>query len=196
MSDNIYAVVVAYNASADELLELVTRILRQVRFVVVCNNSSFELGLNVNGVYVLNFKENLGIAKAQSIGMQWAFDDGAEFVLQMDQDSELSEDMVQKLIEAYTDLTSLGYKVGLVGVQDFDKFTGELNQARFNKGRPIAGTSCKEVSETLSSGSLIPKVAYEAVGGMDDGLFIDAVDFEYCWRLRSKGFLIARCLDA
>src|SRR5690606_13232277 len=93
-------------------------------------------------------------------------------------------------------LTRMGYQVGLVGAQDFDKVTGAVSQPRVSKGQPVASTNYLIVSEILSSGSLIPKATYEAVGGMDDGLFIDAVDFEYCWRLRSYGYVIFKQPDA
>lgn len=127
--------------------------------------------------------------------MEWAFNHGADFVLQMDQDSTPHINMVEKLLDCYNQLSNLGYKVGLVGVQDYDKITKEVNKARLKKGTFITG-EYYDVDSTLSSGSLIPKISYSVIGGMRDDLFIDAVDHEYCWRLRASGFKVVRNKNA
>ena len=192
----IYSILVAYNPALAELNQAIERLKKQTDIVVVCNNSDYDIKFEDEQVKVFNFNENLGIAKAQSIGMKWAFENGADFILQMDQDSIPSDDLVEKLLECYDDLTNKGYKVGLVGPQDYDKDTKELNKARLKKGTFIEGTNYVSLEQTLSSGSLIPKHVYDIVGGMDDELFIDAVDSEYCWRIRKNEFLVIKNNDA
>ncbi|MCC2596158.1 glycosyltransferase family 2 protein [Pusillimonas sp. MFBS29] len=187
-----YAVLVAYRLPPDELAQAIANIAGQVNEVVVCNNSPDDYVHAGDHVHVLNFRDNLGVARAQSLGMAHAFEHGADFVLQMDQDSVADEHMVARLLQAYDELCRLGHKPGLVGAQDYDNVTGAISRPRVQKGQVITGTDYLSLSETLSSGSLIPRAAYEAVGGMDDGLFIDAVDFEYCWRLRAHGFLVVK----
>ena len=192
----IHSILVAYNPDTEELNQAVEKLKKQTDIVVVCNNSDYDVKFEDEQVKVFNFGENLGIAKAQSIGMKWAFENGADFVLQMDQDSVPNDDLVEKLLECYDKLTSKGYKVGLVGPQDYDKDTKELNKARLKKGDFIDDTNYVSLEQTLSSGSLVPKYVYEVVGGMDDDLFIDAVDSEYCWRIRENGFLVIKSNDA
>ncbi|NYT58688.1 glycosyltransferase family 2 protein [Alcaligenaceae bacterium] len=191
-SRKISAVLVAYNMPPAELEQAVANIASQVDAVVVCNNSATAFTYTAGMVDVLNFQDNLGVARAQSLGMAHAFKQGADFVLQMDQDSVADEHMVARLVQAYDELCHGGHKPGLVGPQDYDKLTGAVSQPRIQKGQVIAGTDYISLSETLSSGSLIPKAVYDVVGGMDDGLFIDAVDFEYCWRLRSHGYRVVK----
>jgi rhamnosyltransferase len=193
---NIYAILVTFNPNLDELTANINLLKIQVGKVVLCNNSSFELNIKDESVVEFNFGKNLGIAKAQSIGMKWAFENGADFILQIDQDSTVCPNMVSELLRVFIDLKCQNIKVGLVGPIDYDRDTGQVNRARINKGVLSATNRVLLVKETLSSGSLISKEAYEAVGGMNDELFIDAVDFEYCWRLRDAGFLVARCCDA
>jgi rhamnosyltransferase len=191
-----YSILVAYNPNIEELNQAVERLKNQTDIVVVCNNSDYDVRFEDEQVKVFNFGENLGIAKAQSIGMKWAFENGADFILQIDQDSILSDDLVEKLLECYEELTNKGYKIGLVGPQDFDKDTKELNKARLKKGNFIDDTNYVSLEQTLSSGSLIPKHVHDIVGGMDDDLFIDSVDNEYCWRIRKNGFLVIKNNDA
>jgi rhamnosyltransferase len=188
----IYAVVVVYNPKLDEFLANIAAIKSQVSKVVLCNNSNFDIRLNDEQVIEFNFGENLGIAKAQSFGMHWAFENGADFILQMDQDSTPDKNMVEILHKVFLDLRDKGIKIGLLGPFDFDKRNHEslLNKAG------SSNLTVEYVSATLSSGSLISKDTYELVGIMNDDLFIDVVDFEYCWRMKDHGFLVGRCPQA
>ena len=191
MKKNVKAVVVAYNPVIDLFLVSLHELLSQVDSIIVVNNSSYPLEIQVPKVDVINLGYNAGIAKAQSIGMESAFEDGTLFVLQMDQDSTPQKGMVECLRNTYDILGGKGLNVGLVGVQDFDVNTGKIRKAHIIKESSILD-GIQLVDTILSSGSLISKYAYDVVGGMDDGLFIDAVDFEYCWRLKKYGFEVVR----
>lgn len=197
--NKVFSLITTYQPEISNLKLLVEKLARQTDFIVIANNSDFEIAseeLELNSpIHVINFGENLGIAEAQSRGMKWAFENGADFVLQMDQDSTPHDDMVQQLLQCYSEMSIAGLNPGLVGVQDYDKITGHVNKARVKKGTAI-NDKYYDVDSTLSSGSLIPKTAWEKVGGMRDDLFIDAVDHEYCWRLRHAGFKVIRNRNA
>ena len=45
----------------------------------------------------------------------------------------------------------------------------------------------------ISSGMLVPVVAFEDIGYFDERLFIDYVDHDWCWRANSKGYIC--CMD-
>ena len=77
----IYSILVAYNPDLEELNQAVERLKKQTGIVIVCNNSDYDVEFEGEQVKVFNFGENLGIAKAQSIGMKWAFENGADFIL-------------------------------------------------------------------------------------------------------------------
>lgn len=197
----VITVLVTYNPDIEFLKVSVNNLLSQTDSIIICNNSSYSLTPEMlditEGISIENFGKNLGIALAQSIGMDIAFGKhDADFVLQMDQDSLAKPDMVEKLLYCFKDLKTHGVNVGLVGAQDFDRFTNEINKARVRKGKPLIQDHYMKVSCTLSSGSLIPKEAYVAIGGMADELFIDAVDHEYCWRLQRSGFVVVRNIQA
>lgn len=195
----VYSLITTYQPDMTSLKALVQNLSDQTDFIVISNNSDFSISSGELGVqyplHILNFGENLGIAEAQSRGMEWAFSNGADFVLQMDQDSTPHENMVQQLMQCYLDMSQAGLNPGLVGVQDYDRITGDINKARVKKGVAI-NDSYYDVDSTLSSGSLIPKNAWEVIGGMRDDLFIDAVDHEYCWRLKHAGFKVIRNKNA
>ncbi len=191
MEHNIYAVVITYNPEISELISNLKSLEKQVSKIVICNNSNYQLSLTEGDYHIIEHGENLGIAEAQSIGMKWSYENGADFVLQMDQDSKPDEGMVHKLIEDYFVLTNKGFKIGLIGPQDYNKETKEETKALVNKGH-ILFDGLISVDSTLSSGSLIPKEVYLESGTPDGDLFIDAVDFEYCWRIKGNRYLIIR----
>lgn len=193
----IITVLVIYYPDIVVLTDNVKSLLNQTDSIIICNNSEQEVAPEVMNISEritkIEFGENIGIAAAQSIGMKKAFTEyNADFVLQMDQDSLPNPDMVKQLLDAYNYLTATGMRLGLVGALDFDRITLEKNEKRLKQGRLIGDTTYKEVTHTLSSGSLIPKNVYMAIGGMADDLFIDGIDSEYCWRLRKEGFVIVR----
>ena len=192
----IYSILVAYNPDLEELNQVVERLKKQTDIVIVCNNSDYDVKFDDEQLKVFNFGENLGIAKAQSIGMKWAFENGADFILQMDQDSIPHDDLVEKLLECYKELTEKGYKVGLVGSQDYDKDTHHISKPKIDKGSFLEKENYIKINQVISSGSLIPKSTYNKVGGMEDGLFIDAVDFEYCWRIINAKLILVRNIEA
>jgi len=195
---NIYTVLVSYNSSKKDLNLTVKALLRQTSFVVICNNSTFDLIFSHPRIKVLNFGDNLGIARAQTLGMTWAFNEGADFVLQMDQDSMPDNDMVTLLYESFLALSAANYNVGLIGPSNYDRYTKKLhnNKSLIPFCKKVAMHPDFEeldfVDKMISSGSLISKKAFQSIGGMLDELFIDHVDFEYCWRLKANGFLIVR----
>ncbi len=192
----IYSILVAYNPDIEELNQAVCRLKKQTDIVIVCNNSDYDVKFEDEQVKVFNFGENLGIARAQSVGMQWAFENGADFVLQMDQDSIPNDNLVEKLLECYNDLIMKNYKVGLVCSQNFDKDSLVVSKPRINKGIFLENEKYIQINQVISSGTLIPKKTYEIVGGMDDDLFIDAVDYEFCWRVINQKFIVVKNLEA
>lgn len=196
MSNNIYTILVAYNPDNEHLNRSIELLLKQTDMIVVCNNSSLDIEFNNHFIKVFNFGTNHGIAKAQNIGMQWAFDNGANFVLQMDQDSLVTDKMVNTLLNAYHTLIKLNKSPGLVGPLESDIDSGDINCNRIVDGTKIKHQPIWKVDETISSGSLIPAHVFEKCGGNDERLFIDLVDIEYCWRIQSKGYNTYVCTNA
>ncbi len=198
MDRRIVTVLVTYYPDIDDLKFSINKLIDQGSFVCLVNNSSYDLEIFGTNIEVINFGENKGIAYAQNVGMKLAFDKlAADFVIQMDQDSLPADDMVQKLLSAYDYLKAHKIKVGLIGSQDIDKDTLIVSMPKINKGRIVLNQKhLVEVSEVLSSGSLIPHATFHSVGGLDNKLFIDIVDFEYCWRIATHGFKIFKCTES
>ncbi len=199
----VIAVLVTYNPNEDCLVKDIKSFIFEVDKVIICNNSVSELKIELDldekqkeKIEIINFYENLGIAKAQNIGMEKAFKEGADFVLQMDQDSIFEEGSVKRLIDSFYILRAQNINVGIIGgstlsIDDYGK--NEKNIIKIRKRDKVVNINqgiCKKVKAIISSGSLIPKDVYDKVGSMMEELFIDFVDTEYCWRIKKYGYEI------
>lgn len=140
--------------------------------------------------------QNLGIGAAHNIGIAAARAQGARWVLLLDQDSCLEAGAVARLQEAALALQQQGKQVAAVGPQyraeDGKEWSGfvrfgclRLVHQPASAARPIVAADF-----LISSGSLIPMAALDAIGPMDEGLFIDHVDTEWCLRARALGYRV------
>jgi len=140
----------------------------------------------------LPLPENLGIAAAINRGVEAARAAGATHFLLLDQDSLPAPDMVDRLLEAEARALAHDLKPAAVGPALHD---GE-HLLPFVRFRPLAppralapdADGCCAADFLISSGMLIRASVFDTVGGMDESLFIDNVDLEWCFRARSAGF--------
>ena len=130
--------------------------------------------------------DNLGIAKAQNIGIKYALDKRYDFILFSDPDSYVPKESIDSLVSVYSKLNNRGYTIGAIGSSAINQMTGQpygIRKWTFieekDEDRVI------EVTHTMNSISLIPTNLFKKVGLMDESLFIDGVDYEWCWRAKS-----------
>ena len=194
----IIATVVTYNPNLEELSRLLKALKNQVSHIIVVDNGSaievksFLVNRNDSSVHFLPLNNNLGIATAQNAGIVWSRDNKADYVVLFDQDSEPAPDMIAKLVEATEAMVSQGHKVGAVGPRYMDDRQNNPPPFIRVRGLKLERCACSEpnaivsVDYLISSGCLIPMATLNAVGDMEDDLFIDYVDIE--WGLRAKRF--------
>lgn len=189
-------IIVAYNTKIDFIKNNIDKLVINGFFVIICNNGDVELKKleNIN-VKVFDFNGNKGIAEAQSIGMKYAFSTGSDYIIQADDDSELDPNLINGLIQRYEKLRNNNINVGLIAPKHFDKVDKIVDEKRLPKGKYLPDYNVMDVHAVISSCSVISKDVYDIVGGMDDSLFIDYVDWEYCWRLKSAGYKVFRAED-
>jgi rhamnosyltransferase len=201
----VIAVIVTYNPDLNVLGRLIDKSTPQVDAVVLVDNGDgkkIEAWLTQapkEKVTLLALGDNLGIATAQNAGIKWARSKGAKQVLIFDHDSDPPSNLVARLQSALIDLEKTDKKVAAVGPRYVDKRRQESDTLspfvrfdwwRLRRCSPPSGTSYVSVDFLISSGSLIPMKALEAVGGMEDCLFIDNVDIEWGLRARYAGWSI------
>lgn len=189
--ENVGAVVVTYHPD-DGILDRLQRILPQVSaLVVVDNHSNPDAASRLrpaecwpNTTIIWNAR-NLGIATALNQGVRRLRDQGFDWAMTFDQDSVASDRIVVALAEAYRSC-AFGDSVGVIGVNYRNSTTGTPAFPLDRFGEQL----WQERDTVITSGSLMSLAVFDAVGPFCEPFFIDAVDEEYCLRLRRHGYRV------
>ncbi len=142
------------------------------------------------GIEILLNNDNIGLARAFNQGMERAFAQGADHVILLDQDTRPPPTMPDELLERADRFIAGGGALGCLGPRPVDrKRPGAATSAR-HAGLIDSRTSLVPVATIISSGMVIPRTAFERVGGMWNELFIDHVDHEWCFRAANAGLAV------
>lgn len=127
-------------------------------------------------IYVDN-NGNQGIAHALNKGAKLAIEDESEWLLTIDQDSKFSENGLRNLKECLLKLKDENINIGIVSpTHKDDKNSG------FKKRLVV-----------MTSGNIVNLDAYKEVGGFEEKLFIDAVDYDFCLKLNLAQYEVIEC---
>lgn len=200
MSNNVFCVMVSFNPSIKDIKVSIQSVLaNQVKLVLVDNGSANQHALatyveNFDGVVFIPLQENVGIAAAQNRGIEYALNNDTDYVWLSDQDSVYSTDFIVNMLLSIENLDQgRRDKIGAIYPSFFDTNRGNIQpivrlNPFFRQYHVLPGLN--NASHIIASGMLIPAQALRDVGLKLDGLFIDWVDTEWCWRAIGKGKLI------
>lgn len=201
-SPKIIAVVVTYHPVWDDLRALLKLTLPQVDQIIIVDNGTDAKTIGEISEFAKDHSielhclgKNYGIAFAQNKGMAFAKSQGADYVVLFDQDSIPSPNLIRKLLEASISQKAAGAKVAAVGPfyedprrlvpsRPFVTLQGLRLILQNNEGPD----KIVPVSYLIASASLISMDAFDAVGPMQEELFIDYVDIDWGLRARQLGF--------
>lgn len=201
MIRSIHAIVVTHNPEWDVLASELRCLDGQVQKIWLVDNASknsltdlvCSRGLKEK-LRLVQMPTNMGLGAAQNKGIQLARADGASHVLILDQDSEPMLDMVDRLLAACDQLQARNIPVAAVAPVYADSANGRvsglvrLGWQVFKRQTILPDQVAVEADFVISSGSLIPLSVLDDIGPMDESLFIDHVDTEWCIRAQSKGY--------
>lgn len=201
----VFAVLVTYLPDINVLKEVLRSLAGQVERLLVIDNSPSDFAGPLKGlvthstthgaerIVLIANERNLGIAAAQNIGIRLAISSGASHILLVDQDTIFPPNATAELLQIETGLRSSGIRVGVVApgfVNVHDRKTSPtfIDHVGFfiRKRRPRQDTV--PISYAIASGMLVSADVFLDVGMMDESLFIDWVDIEWCLRAVSKGY--------
>lgn len=156
--------------------------------IFVDNTPGRDLRINSHEFIYISLKENRGIAAAQNVGIRKAEELGCRYVLFFDQDSCIPVDYIENISKEYTKISAKRNDLFLLGPRVFNEQKGEEYKSIFHSYN--SDKDGFEVRPTIiSSGSYASLARIKEVGYLDESLFIDMVDFEWCWRAQAKGFV-------
>ncbi len=143
-----------------------------------------ELAEKNPDVVYLPQKENTGIAKAQNTGIGYCLGrTDISHILFLDQDSNPEPDFPERMKHAYLQCQQNDPRLFLLGATAINA----RNNAKYGGGNELRINTFTDTDSIISAGSMTSTENIRNTGGLDSSLFIDLVDFEWCFRARAEG---------
>lgn len=190
MKKNVCAGIVTYNPDIKILNENIQSIIDQVDSLIVVDNYSDNYQDIVEStksfskvILFIKNSENLGLSVALNQIMNKAYSLNYKYVVLLDQDSRVS----LNLIDEYRKFLNLDFAILSPLIIDV-----------FKKDRSVSSTksSIEKICRPITSGGLYSIDAWRCVGGFDEGLFIDFIDYDYDQRCINAGYSLYRVNNA
>ena len=190
-SPGVLAVVITYNPD-QRLLRHLQALRSQCDAVAVIDNGSANLGWVEEacvrtGCLSISNRTNLGVAAALSQAARMAQEGGFDWLATFDQDSFCPPGAIDGLLKLF-EVHPQRDQIAVLGLAHRDRATGRNYHHRLDI--LVETNDWLSLRTTITSGSLIRVDLFRQVGLFDDRLFIDAVDHEFCLRVRKHGWLV------
>ncbi|CUO42597.1 glycosyltransferase family 2 protein [Clostridium disporicum] len=198
MNDKLVCcIIVTYNIG-NKFNKCYDSIKQQVSKVIIVDNGS-----NLETVNILNKlikdkytdvifnEENLGIAKALNQGIERAINEEFKWIITMDNDSVATDNMVNTMLQAYESIPDKDKVVSL-----FPKYIDLGINEEENYNNQNANENVEFLNAEITSGNLIKADIFNKVGLFEEKLFIDMVDYEFCFRISKLGYKLVRVNNA
>ena len=178
--------IVLYNPDINRLEENISAIAPQVSELILIDNGSknideiAELTAKYDNITYVRNDDNYGIAKALDQIIDKADELGEEWVLTLDQDTVCEPD----IIETYDRFAKRAKdNIGIIT----SKYKDRSVEVDFGLTQEY-----EKVGFCITSGAFNNVKCIKAVGGFDEKLFIDMVDYDICYALTRNGYKIIR----
>ncbi|SEP91973.1 Glycosyltransferase, GT2 family [Lachnospiraceae bacterium NE2001] len=203
----LYIAIVMYNKKMSDVLSRYSagRLLERhgvdkTRIIVVDNsdpsfdaedNDELNSFISIHGIAYIKSGENIGLSKAYNKALEYALhqseNPNKDFLMLLDDDTELTYDYMHEIYKAYKYASSLEDEINVI--------TGLIE----SEGRPMSplyrfafSYSEKNCIKTpgaykdvccISSGMAVRLSALEKVGGFEESLFLDMIDYTLMYEL-------------
>lgn len=181
--NDLYIIVVFFNPTPAQVAQA-EKLSVNNNVIIVDNSNHIIHNLDKLNLMYIPLLSNKGIAYAQNVGIIEAFKKGAKYILFQDQDSQLEQKQIIALFNEYKNIYKYDSKIGAIG----PVILNSINATEYKSF--LKDNTSGVVSSIISSGMLTSRAALDEIGLMDEKLFIDNVDHEWCWRAKSKGYNI------
>lgn len=178
----IAAVVILYYPH-ENVIENISSYFNSVEKLYLVDNTETSSKLTTDnlkrfpGAVYVHDGENKGIAERLNHVGNLALKDGFDWLLTMDQDSSFGDQTFTNYLNCLSSFEKRK-NVSMFGINHVK----ELDNPDI--------CNAVNVNHLITSGSVLNLQLMNEIGGFDEKLFIDEVDFEYCLRSVVKGFSI------
>ena len=208
MQKEVYIIVLNWNGKDDtlECLKSLEKInYSNYRIIVVDNGSEddsvSEIRRRFSNVKIIENKKNLGFSGGNNVGIKYAIDNGAHYVLLINNDTTVEKDFLNELVE----IGESDEKIGVLGSKIY--FYSEPNRIWFaggkvswlkNKGTHIGldqidsgqYDKIKEMDYLTGCCLLIKREVIEKIGVLSEDYFLYYEDTDFSLRAKNANYKI------
>jgi GT2 family glycosyltransferase len=214
-SPHVYAVVLVHNGRDDTLrclASLLGSAWRPLTIVIVDNGSedgaADAIQAKYPGLLVLRQDHNLGFAEGNNIGIRYALEQGADYVLLLNNDTTVAPDAITRCVEVarsrsdaaavcplilFTDPPNLIWYAGAAFDPQRARSGRVLGYRQIDTGQR---TAVREADRATGAAVLIPSAAFERIGLLAQELFFLYEDVDWSLRARGAGYKIYVAVEA
>ena len=205
---NVYIIILNWNGK-DDTIECI-RSLRKINYdnykIVIVDNGSeddsvFEIRKNFSKIKIIENKKNLGFAGGNNVGIKYAVENEADYILLINNDTAVDENFLSELIK----VGESDEKIGLLGSKIY--FYSEPNRIWFaggkinwlkNKGEHIGldeidnnqYDKINEVDYLTGCCLLVKREVIEKIGVLAEDYFLYYEDTDFSVRAKNAGYKI------
>lgn len=172
-------VIVLYYPTNDNIVNINNFISSLNRLYIIDNSEDDVIRFKDDKkIKYIKYSTNQGIAKALNKGAQLAIKEKFKWLLTLDQDSKIDDDMISKMKDYIIkhDMSKIGV------ISPYHDINGRIEYSK----------DVEETLEIMTSGNIINLDVFSKVNGFKEWLFIDCVDTEYYMNLNKHGYKVIR----
>lgn len=172
-----------------DTIKISAKILPQNTILIIVDNTpNQDLKLQEKNIFYIPLYNNYGIAEAQNKGINFAIQQKCSHIIFFDQDSSVGNTFIKDIFDEYNRINLIYPNLFLLGPTTCNGRTREEYKSTIH---PDHQTEYDFIPrrEIISSGSCVSTEKIKQVGLLDSKLFIDFVDFEWCWRANAKKYI-------
>jgi GT2 family glycosyltransferase len=200
-------ILVNFNGSNDTInciISLEKQTYTNKRIIVVDNAStdhSWEIlksAQNCHDFYLIKATENKGFSAGCNIGILYALQENAEYILLLNNDTIVKSDCIEYLIKGFAYDTRCGLTIGKIYLQkdknviwyaggSMSLYTAGLKHWEYGKIDNCTDNTIKEVTFATGCCMCISRYVIEKIGLLDESYFLYEEDTEYNFRIMEAG---------
>ncbi len=205
MNNRVAIVLVNFNGEKfqNECIQSIKNMNYKDYDIVIVDNGSTDNSIKkvkekFDNLIIIETGKNYGVAKGNNIGIKYALDNNYEYVLLLNNDTEVAPDMLSNMIKKASSNTLVTCKMYFYEPNNFLWCAG--GKINWNKGTTThfgeneldkgQHNESKFVEFTPTCCLLIHKSVFEKVGFMDEKYFMYYDDTDFCARVNNAGFKI------
>lgn len=194
-------IIVVDNGSEDDSIQRIVEWAGDNRFGFEVLNETDLSSQNTQPVTIISLSKNLGFAGANNIGIRYVLENGADYVLLLNNDTVVTENFLSSMVKTALEAEDVGIVGGKIRYFDRNEeiwFNG--GYIDFLKGVFYGWdddcTGKRESGFITGCLMLIPSEVLKKVGYFDERYFLNVEDVDLSRRIKDAGYRLITDCDA